>query len=51
MALELQKNGMADTQGRFFDDEAFVIDEDELIEFEKHFPKKEKGEPKIKIHL
>lgn len=49
MALELPKNGLAKTQGRFFEEKAFEIDEDELREFEKRFPEKEKGEPKIKI--
>lgn len=49
MALELRENGLANIQGRFFDDEAFEIDEDELEEFEKRFPAKKKGEPKIRI--
>lgn len=29
-------------KGRFFEDEAFSIDEAELVEFEKQFPFKEK---------
>lgn len=51
MALEIRENGLANIQGRFFDDEAFEINEDELGEFEKHFPEKEKGEPKVKIQI
>jgi len=50
MALELQKNGYEDVKGRFFEDEAFVIKEEQLIEFEKKFPVKEKSKPKIEIN-
>jgi predicted N-acetyltransferase YhbS len=42
MALELHKNGLADTKGRFFEDDAFESDSADLIEFEKRFPYKEK---------
>jgi predicted N-acetyltransferase YhbS len=51
MALEIQENGLADVKGRFFEDEAFTIKENELIEFEKKFPFKEKSKPKIDIAL
>lgn len=42
MALELQPNGLARVKGRFFEDTAFEILPDELTEFEKQFPNKEK---------
>jgi len=50
MALELHPNALADVKGKFFEDKAFEANEEELIEFEKLFPKKEKGKPKINIH-
>ena len=49
MALELQENGLSDVRGRFFEDEAYLVDEAELIEFEKKFPHKEKGKPRFDI--
>lgn len=49
MALELKTNGLANVKGRFFEDEAFSVDEEKLNEFEKQFPAKEKGNPKINI--
>jgi predicted N-acetyltransferase YhbS len=42
MALELQNNGFDNIKGRFFEDNAFDIDPDDLIEFEKKFTYKEK---------
>ena len=42
MALELQNNGLANINGRFFEDDVFEINPDDLIEFEKQFPYKEK---------
>ena len=42
MALELQNNGLANAKGRFFEDDAFEPHPDDLIEFEKNFPFKEK---------
>jgi predicted N-acetyltransferase YhbS len=51
MALEILENGLADVKGRFFEDEAFTIKENELIEFEKKFPFKEKSKPKIDIAI
>jgi predicted N-acetyltransferase YhbS len=42
MALKLQTDGLADVKGRFFEDDAFEIQDDALIEFEKKFPFKEK---------
>jgi predicted N-acetyltransferase YhbS len=42
MALELQNNGFEKKEGRFFEDNAFEILQDDLIEFEKSFPYKEK---------
>lgn len=42
MVLELQQKGLRSVKGRFFEDKAFTIDEEELVEFEKQFPYKEK---------
>lgn len=42
MALELQKNGLDTIKGRFFEDNAFEMNPDELVEFEKNFDYKEK---------
>lgn len=42
MALELQEKGLAQKKGRFFEDPAFDIQPDDLAEFEKNFPHKEK---------
>lgn len=42
MALELNDNSLADSKGRFFEDDAFEFDPDALIEFENLFPLKEK---------
>jgi predicted N-acetyltransferase YhbS len=49
MALELLKNGLNDVKGRFFEDEAFTINDGQLLEFEKQFPFKEKGKPRIDL--
>lgn len=49
MALELRENGLDGVKGRFFEDEAFTINEEELMEFEKKFPARKKGKPKINI--
>ena len=51
MALELQKNGLGEITGNFFDDEAFHVKEYEFVEFEKMFPEKEKGQPKFPINI
>ena len=40
MALELQNNGLAMVKVRFFEDDAFEINPDDLNEFEKNFPYK-----------
>ncbi len=42
MALELQRNALAEVQGRFIYDPVYEADPAELIEFEKKFPYKEK---------
>jgi predicted N-acetyltransferase YhbS len=42
MALELFENSLFDVKGRFIEDESFNVNEDELKEFEKNFPYKEK---------
>lgn len=51
MALELYPNALAAVSGKFFEDQAFETNEEELNKFEKLFPKKEKGKPKIDINL
>lgn len=50
MAIELQTKGFDNIQGRFFEDKAFEINEEELSKFEERFPAKEKGKPKIEIN-
>jgi predicted N-acetyltransferase YhbS len=50
MALELFPNALAPVSGKFYEDKAFETNEEELNEFEKLFPKKEKGKPKIDIN-
>jgi predicted N-acetyltransferase YhbS len=42
MALEIQEQGLNNVNGKFFEDQSFIIDEAELIEFEIQFPYKEK---------
>lgn len=51
MALETREKGLASANGRFFEDDAFTSSESELLEFEKKFPHKEKGKPKIDISI
>ena len=50
MALELQPNSLLTVSGMFYEDKAFETNEEELNAFEKLFPKKEKGKPKIDIN-
>jgi predicted N-acetyltransferase YhbS len=42
MALELQEKGLENVTGRFIEDAAFEVQPDEVIEFDKDFPYKEK---------
>ncbi len=42
MALELTNNGFVNIQGKFFEDKAFETQADDLNDFEKNFPFKEK---------
>ncbi|MBK9290434.1 MAG: N-acetyltransferase [Bacteroidetes bacterium] len=49
MALELNADAFRTVKGRFYEDKAFEINEEELNEFETYFPPKEKGKPKIEI--
>lgn len=51
MALELRTKGFDSIKGKFFEDEAFTTNENELEIFEKKFPKKLKGNPKIILNL
>ncbi len=50
MALELFQNAFVTVSGKFYEDKAFETNREELNEFEKHFPKKEKGNPKLDIN-
>jgi len=47
MALELQPGSLTGITGRFFEDDAFLTTETDLEFFEKLFPAREKGKPKI----
>lgn len=51
MALELFENSLCNVKGSFFEDEAFITSNEELNEFEKLFPFKEKGQPKISLNI
>jgi predicted N-acetyltransferase YhbS len=51
MALELFQGELTSIKGRFFEDKAFETDEFTLEAFEKQFPYKEKGTPKINIEI
>ncbi|MCX6248023.1 MAG: N-acetyltransferase [Bacteroidetes bacterium] len=42
MAKELQTNGLKEIQGKFYEDESFLVDAAELDKFEEQFPFKEK---------
>jgi predicted N-acetyltransferase YhbS len=42
LALELTEGSMNGISGRFYEDRAFQVDDDELVDFEKQFPFKEK---------
>lgn len=50
MGRELQVNGLAEVKGRFFEDNAFSVNQEVLIEFEKQFPFKEKRKPDKQLH-
>lgn len=49
MALELYENSLKLVKGRFYEDDSFEVQEEALKEFEKQFPCKEKGKPKVDI--
>ncbi len=51
MAMELQKNGLRDIKGKFFEDEAFTVNNEHLLAFEKKFPHKEKKVTDTQLHL
>lgn len=51
MVLVLQENGMEEINGKFYEAKAFTINEKELDKFEKKFPKKIKGKPKIDLNI
>ena len=42
MAKELQKDGLKEIQGKFYEDESYFVDAAELNKFEEQFPYKEK---------
>lgn len=45
MALELRPGALADVTGRFFEDDAFDVDEAALTAFDARFPARAKGAP------
>ena len=49
MALELQLNSLKNVSGRFFEDNAFFANQDELPEFEKKFPYRKKLKTKTQL--
>lgn len=51
MVLELFDNALQNVTGRFFESEAFKVDEEELNTFELKFPFREKGPAKINLNL
>ena len=51
MALELYEDGLRTVKGRFFEDEAFITKDEDLAAFERKFPLKEKGKPKVNIDI
>jgi len=51
MALELQEDGLAYIQGKFYLDDSAEMDERELSKYKDKFPPEEKGKPKIKINI
>ncbi len=51
MVLVLQENEMEEINGKFYEAKAFTINEKELDKFEKKFPEKIKGKPKIDLTI
>jgi predicted N-acetyltransferase YhbS len=51
MALELLKESLNNVHGKFFEDEGFTTNEEELEEFEKQFPFKEKRITETQLKL
>ena len=51
MVKELQRDGLKGIQGKFYEDESFSVDPDELLEFEKQFPFKEKHITATQLNL
>ena len=49
MALELETNSLSEVKGKFYLHKSAEIDKNRFQKFDKKFPKKEKGEPMIKI--
>ncbi len=49
MALELRPGALADVTGRFYEDDAFEVDDDAVAGFDARFPRREKGEAKRPI--
>ncbi len=49
MVLELLVNGLNKVNGRYFEDNAFITNQEELIEFEKKFPYKQKLKTKTQL--
>jgi len=49
MALELNEGSLESVQGKVFEDTAFETKQNEVNEFDKSFPSKKKGKPKVDI--
>jgi len=50
MALQLQEKGMERLKGKFYEDEAYTIDQNELTALEKKFPVKEKKKTETQLN-
>jgi predicted N-acetyltransferase YhbS len=51
MTLEMSSGGLKEIKGRFFEDELYTTDKDELTAFEKRFPHKEKHVLPTQLHI
>jgi len=51
MVKELQRDGLTGIRGKFFEDESYSVNADELLEFEKQFPYKEKHITATQLNL
>lgn len=49
MVLQLRANGLEKVKGKYYEDSAYIVDQNELNEFEKKFPKKEKKKTETQL--